>query len=207
MAIEKIVIPFCGYPIYKISTGETLDADELRFLKNLDKTSNHKEGKTKLTEGVNILNNIELKRIKYLILENFFDYVDNVLEIENNFYMCNSWGTTQKKGDFHPQHNHPNAVFSSVFYVQASDSSITFSLDKSKIMEGFLIEYKIKKYNLFNSLSWEVPVSSGDMIIFPGELHHQSQIHNDDTDRLIIGASYFLSGDLGFDNNYNSISI
>ena len=203
------VIPFCGYPICIIKNNEILNDDELRFLKSLD-NKQHMETlntRTKLTKSVNILNNIELTRIKDFVWKYFCDYVDNVLEVENDFYMCNSWGTIQQKGDYHPSHNHPNAVFSSVFYVQTSNSSITFAIDRSKIMEGFLLDFKIKNYNYFNALSWKVPVETGDMIIFPGELQHESQVHDGDDERMIIGSSYFVEGNLGFDNNYNSIKI
>jgi hypothetical protein len=206
--IEKTLIPFCGYPIYKIKTGELLNEDELNFFKSLDNKPHMETNiSTKLTKGVNILNNRELYRIKGVIWNNFVDYVDDVLEIKNDFYTCNSWGTIQKKGDYHPNHNHQNSVFSSVFYVQASDSSITFTVDRSKIMEGFLFEYHIKNYNHFNALSWKVPVETGDLIIFPGELKHESQVNIADDERMIIGSSYFLKGDLGSDSNYNSISI
>ena len=203
------IVPFCGYPIYKISTGKTLNKKELSFLQNLDKESRHKDNGVNLhlTNDVDILNNIELKRIKSVVWDSFKDYVDNVLEIENNFSIVNSWGTTQKKGQFHPRHNHPNAIFSSVFYVQTKDSSLIFSLDRSKLMEGFLIDYNIKNYNFFNSLSWEIPVKRGDIVFFPGELQHYTPTHNDDKERLVIGVSYFLSGKFGMDSNYNSISV
>ena len=81
MAVEKILIPFCGYPIYKISTGEILSKDELKILKKLDKapiitTSSPIE----LTKDVNILdNNKELTRIKDVIWNCFVDYKDNIL--------------------------------------------------------------------------------------------------------------------------------
>ena len=206
---QKQLIPFHGYPIFKIKTGELLNEDELNFFKSLTTTSHFFQDltKTKLTRDDNILNNIELKRIKDIIWKHFVDYVDNVLEINNKFYMCNSWGTIQKKDDYHPNHTHKNAIFSSVFYIHAENSSLTFSFDKSRIEEGFFFAYHIKNYNHFNSSSWEVPVETGDLIIFPGELEHVSKIHTGNYDRLIIGSSYFLKGDLGSDSNYNSISI
>ena len=206
---KKQLEVFCGYPIFKTKTGETLNEDELKFFKSLTTVPHFKKDvtKIKLTKSDNILNNIELKRIKYLILENFFDYVDSVLEIENQFYMCNSWGVTQKKDDFHPNHSHTNAIFSSVFYVHAENSSIIFNVEKTKIQEGFFFEYNVENYNIFNSLSWEVPVETGDIIIFPGQLQHESKTYDGGGDRMIIGSSYFLKGKLGTKDNYNLISI
>jgi len=206
---KKQLEVFCGYPIFKTKIGEILNEDELKFFKSLT-TVPHQEKditKIKLTKSDNILNNIELKRIKYLILENFFDYVDNVLEIENQFYMCNSWGTSQKKDDFHPNHTHTNAIFSSVFYIHAENSSIIFNVDKSKIQEGFFFDYNVKNYNIFNSLWWKVPVETGDIIIFPGQLQHESRSYGGTGDRMLIGSSYFIEGELGTKDDYNLISI
>ena len=202
---KKQLEVFCGYPIFKIKTGETLNEDELKFFKSLTTVPHFEKdvSKIKLTNSDNILNNIELKRIKALISECFFDYVDNILEVENQFYMCNSWGTIQKKDDFHPNHTHKNAMFSSVFYIHAENSSIIFNAEKSKIQEGFFFEYNVKNYNIFNSVWWEVPVETGDIIIFPGELAHESKTYDGSGNRMIIGSSYFIKGKLGTKNNYN----
>jgi hypothetical protein len=200
---------FCGYPIFKIKTGETLNEDELKFFKSLTTVPHFKPDvtKIKLTKRDNILNNIELKRIKALISECFFFYVDNILEVENQFYMCNSWGTSQKKDDYHPNHTHRNAMFSSAFYIHAENSSIIFNTEKSKIQEGFFFEYNIKNFNIFNSISWEVPVKTGDIIIFPGQVKHHTPIMTGSNDRMIIGSNFFLKGKLGTKDNYNLISI
>ena len=61
------IIPFCGYPICIIKTGEILNDNELSFLRSLD-NKQHMETlntRTKLTKSVNILNNNELKRVHH----------------------------------------------------------------------------------------------------------------------------------------------
>jgi|TARA_B110000977_G_C10810641_1_gene390124 hypothetical protein len=205
--VEKIIIPFNGYPIYKISTEDMLNKDELAFLKSIPEQSIRTERKLKLLEGSNILNNKELQRIKNIIWKHFVDYVDNVLEIKNKFYMCNSWGTIQKKGNHHPAHRHLNAIFSSVFYVDAPNSVVNFFVDKTKIQGGFNFTYDVQRYNEFNSQTWEVPVNTGDILFFPAEMSHETDVHDLSSDRIVIGASYFAKGRYGTEEDYNLIDL
>ena len=207
MTVAKFVTPFCGHPIYKITTNDVLSKDELAFLKSISEQSTYSDRKLKLLEGSNILNNKELHRIKNVIWNHFDDYVKNVLEIKNKFYMCNSWGTIQKKGNYHPNHKHPNAIFSSVFYVEAQDSFIKFFSEKSIIQEGFFFRYDIENYNVYNSSSWELSVGSGDILFFPGQLSHESKVHELSSERIIIGSSYFAKGTYGTSKDYDDIDL
>ena len=207
------LMPFCGYPIIKVETGELLYNNELNFLKGLDTREQiehiHNSPKIsfRITKGVHILDSVELLRVRDFIWNNFCEYVDDILEIENQFYMCNSWATFQKKGDFHDSHQHTNAIYSVVFYVEADEDSLEFTSPQSKIHEGFNFSYNVKNYNVFNSRSWRVPVKTGDMVIFPGIINHGSTIHQSDTDRILIAASFFMKGEIGKDHNYNAIKI
>ena len=74
MKPNKQLIPFCGYPILKVNTGELLNAAELKFLKGLDTHENavdpwedSVQKPFRLTDGVNILDHIELRRVKDFI--------------------------------------------------------------------------------------------------------------------------------------------
>ena len=107
--MDVTVIPFCGYPICRIKTDKKLNKKELSFFNQLQK-KRHKNVNLSLTDSDNILNNKEFTNVRNFILEYFSHYVNNILEIKNNFVMCNSWGTTQKKGDSHPLHTHKNAL-------------------------------------------------------------------------------------------------
>jgi len=206
---NKFLIPFAGYPIFKDESDTVLTVDELTFLKNIEKRNHQLDGftKIKLSLDNDILENKEMKRVKDIIWKSFCYYIDNILEIENQFYICTSWATIQKKGDFHPNHIHPNAIFSTVLYAQAENGCLNLQVDRSVIQKGFFFEYKIKKYNSFNAQNWQIPVKTGDMVTFPGELRHESEEHKSDSDRAIIGASFFIEGDLGIEKRYNTINI
>jgi uncharacterized protein (TIGR02466 family) len=208
--IEKHLITLAGHPICKVITNNLLTQKELTFLKTLKKKSySYTDFNTnlKLSEETDILKYKQLERLKKLIWSNFDDYVINVLQIKNQFYICNSWCTIQKKGDYHPDHIHSNHIFSAVYYAQANKSGIKFTLERSKIQEGFLFDYIVKNYNVFNSSSWLLEVNSGDIVIFPGQLKHESTICDSNDERIVIGSSYFIKGDIGTNLNYNNINI
>ena len=200
------LIPYLGHPILKIQTGELLANDEIKFLKNLNKVT-YQDRDFQLTRSDNILNNKELLRVKTMIKKYFDDYVTNTLQVDNEFYMCNSWATFQKKGDAHPNHAHSNAIFSSVYYPNAKDSKIIFTCPMPRIQEAFNFQYDILDWNIFNSPSWQIPVESGDIIIFPGQVHHETPVYDGEGERMMIGASYFLKGTLGTEKTYNTIHL
>jgi hypothetical protein len=202
------LIIYLGFPILKIKTKEVINEDELKFIKNLIKVPHHNYD-FKLSKSDNILNNKELKRIKEFIWEYFCGYVDNILEIENQFYMSNSWASIHKKGNFHPNHAHPNAIFSSVFYasVSAGSSKFIFTTTKPSIQEGFNFQYKVTNYNIFNSPSWRLPVEAGDLLIFPAHMQHESSPYDGDADRIMLGQSYFFRGRIGTEGEYNSLEL
>lgn len=203
---SKFIIPLAGYPIFKIETNEKLNKDEINFIKNL-KLVKHIKTNTKLTEDVDILRFKELKRIKNLIWNSFCCYIDEIIQIENQFYFCNSWATIQKKGDSHPAHNHENAIFSSVYYGKTKKSSLVFHVTRSKIQEGHFLAYNIKNFNYFNSRTWTVPVKEGDIIFFPGEVTHEAKENKFSNQRITIPASFYFKGKTGYDGNYDSIDI
>lgn len=211
--MKRTLLTFTGAPILVINSGVLPTEQELNFCRNLDTRDhlgdeNAVNNAIRLSKESNLLSNYtELDRIKHLLLNCFNDYVDNILEIENQFYMCNSWCTIQKKGDFHPSHTHPNAIFSAVYYAKSDKSILKFSTIKSKIQESFYFEYKIKKHNIFNSSGWRLQVNSGDVVIFPGDLNHESLILKDEQERIIIACSFFARGVFGRNNNYNDIFI
>lgn len=209
--MKKFLVPFSGIPIFKIENAFQINKKEYTFLKNLkfdNLTTNNKilNDKLKISKNKNILKLNKFQRIKKLIWNNFEDYVDNVLEIENVFSFCQSWCTIQKSNSYHSAHAHPNNIFSCVYYAKAKETYLQFSTYKSKLQESFFFSYNIRKPNLFNSTRYTFPLQTGDIIFFPGDLCHESLL-NKDEERIIIGASFFLDGKLGSDETNNAIDI
>ena len=204
--MNRILIAFAGQPIYKISTGQFLNKKELDHIRNIPYVK-HNKSNIMLSVENSILNHKKLNKIKNIVWSEFCKYVDQVLEIKDDFYKSNSWCTLQEKGGSHPYHDHPGSMFSSAYYAQAHNGSLSFSISKSIIQSGFNFDYKIKNYNYFNSCSYKIPVTTGDLLIFPANINHESEEHKGPETRIMIGASYFIKGKLGFKEKYNQMDI
>ena len=142
------IIPFHALPIYKESTDFVLTDEEKSVIVNGEfRKALSKQGNA-ISKSAEILEDEKLHRLKTHILTVFNDYVVNHLQIENQFYLTQSWTAINHKGDAHHSHIHPNTVFSCVYYVQASSGDLQIKIPVSRIQEGYNISYKVKQKNV-----------------------------------------------------------
>jgi ectoine hydroxylase-related dioxygenase (phytanoyl-CoA dioxygenase family) len=206
--VNRHVIPFAGYPIYVLQSEFILNDEELNFLRNLEYTNHNSKTNlnTRLSSNTDILQLDDLKRLKEFIKSSLDDYVLNILEIKNKFSLCQSWSTIQTEGVCHPDHSHPNHLISSVYYAKAKETKLTFNIPRSIIQDGYYFQYDIKNYNVYNSTSYTIPLKTGDIIFFPGQLNHESSI-NQEKERIAVGSSFFIDGKIGNKGYISNIDI
>ena len=174
------LIPYPALPIYKESSDLILNKDEMdvivggEFRQALSKQGNA------ISKSAEVLEDERLLRVKTHILTVFNDYVTNHLQIQNQFYLTQSWTAINQKGDAHHSHIHPNCVFSCVYYVQANSGDLQIKMPISRIQEGYNVSYKVLQQNIFNSRTINLSVKTGDIVIFPGGCEHQALPNEDD---------------------------
>ena len=195
-----------GVPIHFEKTSFRLTNDELNTIFGkgyYHPTSNH------LTKTSFLLKDEKLSRIKSFLDERMNSYIENIVEINDKFIMTQSWSTTTKKSENHHSHNHPNAIFSLVFYVSSQgveSGNLVFNLD-NRLREKYDFSFNVKNYNTFNSSTWEYEVNTGDLIIFPAWIYHETRENTSNEDRVIIGANYFVEGVIGTTEGVDKIQI
>jgi hypothetical protein len=198
------VINFQGNCIYKTSTSYFLSKKEKNYLSTLKYYS--KDNLGFISEDVNILDNPLCNNLKNIFNNYTNYYVRNLLEINQNLKLLNSWVTMHKKGSFHPTHNHPNTFISVCFYPQIKNGSISF-ISKSPLHTNTNLLFNNINSNFFNSNQINLSVSPNDIVIFPGWLDHKGGNNTNDLDRIMIGANYFISGHLGTPENVNELQL
>ena len=192
-----------GLPIQSEQTTFRLTDDEISVILNKEychPMENH------LTKTCFLLKDPRLSRVKNFLDERMKNYTENVVEIEDKFKLTQSWSTTTKKGEKHHSHNHPNAIFSLVFYVNSESGNLVFNLD-SRLREKYDFSFRVKKWNSFNAFSWEYKVQTGNLVIFPAWMYHETKPNTSETDRIIIGANYFVQDIIGTTKGVDKIDI
>ena len=193
-------IPIC----YK-KNAYHLSAKELNIIKNI-KYREPEKG-FYLSESCSLLQNKGLPNLKKFLVEQTEAYAKNVLEIEDQIYLAQSWATFNKRNAFHAPHNHRNSFLSAVYYVQCEKGFLIFDIRTSSIQEGLNFDYKISRYNIYNSQTWELPVQTGHLVLFPAHIWHRSSPHLSSNPRILIGANFFVKGTLGSQKNVSILKI
>tara|TARA_R110000803_G_scaffold198577_1_gene262367 strand:- start:533 stop:1195 length:663 start_codon:yes stop_codon:yes gene_type:complete len=195
---QRVTLDLAAIPIKVYETDFKLKPELIEKIKNYSFHTDKDRIKVNLSSSQSILTEYEeLKHIKDYMNAIALDYVKNVLEIDNDIYMCHSWVAMTDPGKSHHEHTHQNAFFSIVYYVNVESGNLNLVVEKSSIEKLFNFHYKIKNYNIYNSCSWSITPGVGDFIVFPADLRHSTAKNESDQQRIIFGANYFLSGESG----------
>ena len=162
-------------------------------------------GHTKVSKDLFLLNNHSIfNNIKNVIDECAKKFVDEVICVDNNFEITHSWIARSTKK--HKKHDHKNTIFSIVYYVQADNAIIRFFRERNFVTKSFNCDVNYNKFNIFNSTNVDFEVKTGDIIIFPGYILHEG-INDSNNEKIILGANYFIRGDVGNYNNVTSLTL
>lgn len=84
-------------------------------------------------------------------------------------------------------HNHPNRLFSAVYYVKAEDNcgDLIF-MNPNKLVCQNISDDCITDYNFYNATHWRVRPEKNLLIIFPSWLEHYVDKNMSGTDRISI---------------------
>lgn len=202
-----------GVPVYKINTNYTYSnfdqdakdlVDEYVGLTKPDST----EVNVVLERG-KLLQDPRLEKIKELIDLHAHYFRDNFMMCTNELETQASWLTVNHKGSRHPQHNHAHTIFSVCYYPRAETGSLVLIApdNKNTWQKEYRMGFQYTKFNEWNALDWAIPVLSGDIVIFPGWVSHFTTPNESDDSRLMIGANYWLRGDMIFHDELDKITI
>ena len=202
-----------GVPVYKVNTNYTYSnfTPEAKdyvddYIKNTDEAS---KSVNVFVERGRFLDNLKLEKIKELISTHAYYFRDNIMMCTNELEIQASWLTVNHKGSNHPAHNHAHTIFSVCYYPRADSGNLILQAPdgKSTWQKEYRMGFQYTQFNEWSATNWSIPVMSGDVVIFPGWVHHSTTPNESDESRLMIGANYWLRGNMQFFDELDRINI
>ena len=191
-------------PVGRFNLG-ALSEEEDAFMKTIGETQVKNEGNTTSLERV-ILHKPEMAELRQKIEATLAEYVKTTIAPTGDvkFLPTQAWLNYTTKGQWHHKHAHPGSIISGVYYVAASG-------DTDKIMffrNGYKrVPFVQSEFNPWNSDSWWIPVSTGDLILFPSELEHMvPPVETDDT-RISLSFNTWFEGNAGSVESLTHLSL
>lgn len=195
------ITPLFATPIYHSYSNISNLQNELDVANNLE----FKNAKAnKVSKDTYVLDLIELHNYKKICDDHLKNFVNNVVDCQQEFYITNSWIAVTNPGECHYTHHHPNSIISGVLYLQSDNKSgkINFHC-KSTFKNSFAFNYDFKQHNVFNSDMWSYSPKSGEILIFPSWVNHSVDVNLSESPRIILGFNTFVKGTFG-SNEYSA---
>ena len=201
---EHKIEPLFSIPLYSSKLKRELTKQENDFIFNHTSKVVQNRGGNYMTYDNKILNNENLKELKEFFLTHINNYFDKIIQTNNKItpYITQSWLNYNNKNTNHHVHSHPNSFISGVFYISSEidKDSIEFLIDDNAITFS-----EIKKFNVFNSTHWTIPVENGLLLLFPSNLKHCVKNHVYDYIRISLSFNVFVKGIIG--SNLNQLNL
>jgi len=111
--------------------------------------------------------------------------------ISDDVVLTALWANINPPGTEHPQHTHPNNLFSGIYYLQAPQgaNSVLF-LDPRPQTQ--IIAPRITEYNRFNAAMAQVPAVPGRLYIFPAWFGHAVPLNQSRDIRISLSFNVML---------------
>jgi uncharacterized protein (TIGR02466 family) len=189
------ILPLFPLAVLKTKMKRSLTKAELKSV-NKFKTNMRTNIGNQHSLDTFVLDKPEFKDIREFIDLAIEDYMDNIVQpkYDTSCYVTQSWLNWTEPGGFHHSHYHPNSFISGVFYINANGNSDRIDFAKEK-HDHFDIE--AGEYNLYNSKTWWVGVSTGVLVLFPSHIIHSVPATEGGDVRISLAFNTYLKGQLG----------
>ena len=146
------------------------------------------------SEDTFILDKPEMSRVRQFIEVKVKEYVVNVMGSDSEIVITQSWLNKSGKGESHHEHVHPNSMISGVWYPQIHEKLPPIQFRTGRQRD---VTFSIKKFNLFNSATFMLPMKKGELILFPSHLSHSVPPNKSDEERISLSFNTWPKGNLG----------
>lgn len=206
-----------GYPIYitKLENFEKINKKILPIIINNITPTNSQYSKTtdiKAKDLQSIDDNLHTNKKFTELYNEITKVIEGCLLAQKynldlfEIYITKSWATLSIKDQHIAYHRHMSSHFSFVYYPQAHEQGNLFLLDDDAHKVGLNIpkrEPYFTEWDQNNYSKAEYPAETGNIIIFPSMMFHETGKNNKEISRISISGDILLTMKKGIKSEHN----
>jgi len=192
-------------PIASYTLGREFTSTEKNAL--LEQDWKASEG-NETSKNTYVLRKKNLEDIRNFILSSLTDFGKSVYDFSNEetkLYITQSWVNKTMPGEYHHSHKHPNSIVSGTFYIETNENDlISFEKPGSNTSPWLFMP---KEWNTWNSSFWQLPVVSGQLLLWRSYLPHSVPRTQGTNARYSLSFNTFIRGDIGEKSELSRLSL
>jgi len=171
---------------------------ELKYIENIEWTPQKTNGNFR-TKNSYLTKHESLKNITSFFKECIDDYCNTIINSNQRLVITQLWGNRNPKGSKHHENVHPNSIIRGVFYLRQDPKLPPIQFSKAN-QNGMKLDPR--KYNTYNSETFLLPCTAGELILFPSNLKHSVPINQGDEERISVSFNTFSIDAIGSQKNH-----
>ena len=206
-----------GYPIYitAIKNFEEINKEIIPIIKDNITATNSQYSRTtdiKPKELQSIDDNLHLDKRFNKLFKEIERGIKGALLMQNydmsilEAYITKSWATYSTKDQFISYHRHMSSHYSFVYYPYAEDQGNLFLLDDEAHKVGLNIPRRdpyFTKWDNTNFAKAEYPAATGNLVIFPSMIFHETGKNTKEEARISISGDIMITMKEGVKSEHN----
>ena len=206
-----------GYPIYitAIKNFKEINKEIIPIIKDNITVTNSQYSRTtdiKPKELQSIDDNLHLDKRFNKLFKEIEEGIRGALLMQNydmsilEAYITKSWATYSTKDQFISYHRHMGSHYSFVYYPYAEDQGNLFLLDDEAHKVGLNIPRRdpyFTKWDNTNFAKAEYPAATGNLVVFPSMIFHETGKNTKDQARISISGDIMITMKEGIKSEHN----
>ena len=202
MPVENVNIqPLFAEPLFRGNIASAISEEQIAFIQNLKMVRNQSN---LISEDLYIFELPELASIKEAVQEALDIYARDVMGIEQQLYVTQSWSLINNPTIGMHGHSHSNSLISgSLYYCDMPDPGSGMVFDRHRGYQQLELHPDQSRRNIYNTPLNVVQPERGEIVLFSSGLQHYVETNNSAEPRYSIAFNTFIRGKLG---NFRDVS-
>ena len=188
-------------PLARIDLRDAITQAQVEYVQSLKMVQNQQN---LISEDLYIFNHPQLSGFSQAIAAALSQYASEVMGINQDLVVTQSWSLTNPPGIGMHSHSHSNSLISgSFYYAPLPEPPARVFFDRNIMYQRIELVPEQNRRNLYNTNLNAVTPKAGELLLFPSEINHMVEANSSPLPRHAIAFNSFVKGQIG---DYRDVS-